>query len=94
MRRPELLAGVGGDADHAHVAVTPGLSGDPLDHVVVIPLVLTVVALRFAYSPELGDHMHIAVGDEAFGIATLDDPVPEGSISRLGRQSFSDFRTL
>ncbi len=82
--RPPLLGRERGDAYHAHVAVAPGLLGDPLDGVVVIPVVAhEQFALGLVATAHLADHMHVAVGHEPFGIAAFDDPVPLGGPGRL-----------
>ena len=92
--RPELFAAEGGDADHAHIAVTPGLGGDPFDHVVVVPYVLAVLTLRLAHSSQLRDHVRVAVGHQALGIPSLDHPVPQAGVGRLRRQGLGEFRPL
>ncbi len=42
-----LLAGVAGDPDHADVTVTPRLTADPLDHIIVVGIFTAVMALGF-----------------------------------------------
>ncbi len=75
--RPELLAAKGRDAHHADVPVAPRLFGDPVDHVVVVGLVLAVIALGLAGSAQLAVNVDVAVGHEELRVATLDDSVPE-----------------
>ena len=82
-RRAPLLGREGREAHHADVAVAPGLLDDPLDRVVVVPLVARVeLALALVATPHLPDHVDVAVGDEPLRISPLDDPVP---LRRPGR---------
>src|SRR5690242_2298695 len=55
----ELLGAEPGNADHADLAVTPGLRGDPLDQIVAVPLV-AAAAFRFADAARRPDHMDVA----------------------------------
>ncbi len=84
--RPPLLGGEGGDADHAHVAVAPGLTRHPLDGVVVVPFVAHAeLALRLVAAPHLADHVHVAVGHETLGVAAFDHAVPLGATTPAAR---------
>src|ERR1700683_979523 len=71
----KLFGAKTGNSDHAHVAVTPGLHGNPLDQVIAIPLARTA-ALRLADPTRRTDHMDIASRHEELGIAGLHRPHP------------------
>jgi hypothetical protein len=44
--RAPLLTGVCGNSDHPDIAVAPGLLRNPLDQVIMIPLLVEKLALR------------------------------------------------
>src|SRR5882757_9035208 len=57
----ELLGGECTDADHAHFAVAPGLTNDPLRQIVAIPFA-RAPAVRFVHSSRRSDDMYITPG--------------------------------
>ena len=69
-----------GIADHADIAVAPGLRGDPFDQVVAVAALLVVepapLALRAAGAARLRDHMHVAVRHVEAGGAGFDGVAP------------------
>ena len=67
-RNVKLLGCKRADTDHADIAVTPRLAGDPFDHIVAVPFARTAVA-RFEVAARRADDVHIAARDEEFGIA-------------------------
>src|SRR5580704_15364988 len=62
-RQMELLRRKGADADHADIAVAPGLLRDPLDGVVAVPLTRTAIT-GFKIAARRTDHVHIAARNE------------------------------
>ena len=89
LHRPEVR-----DADHADIAVAPGLFGDPLDEVVGVlaqrhatgVVVADVLATRSAAAAQVADHVHVAVLDDARDVAGLDAPVPHRARAPLRRR--------
>ncbi len=82
-----------GDADHADVAVAPGLGRDPLDEVVGVlaqrdaagVVVADVLALGRAGAPQVADDVDVALLDDARDVAGLDAAVPHGAGPTLRR---------
>ena len=89
-----LLAGVSGNADHADFAVGPWLLRDPLDDVVVIGVLVAIVPLGLRGAARLGDHVNVAVGDEAARVARLDGAEPKRRVSRLRGQHIGNVGPL
>ena len=82
--RPPLLGRKGREPDHADISVAPSLVGDPLDGVVVVPLIVDAeLTLRLVAASHLADHMNVAVGDETLRVAAFDHPIPLGRPGRL-----------
>ena len=69
-RGMELLRRERADADHADIAVAPGLLRDPFDHVVAVPFARTAVA-GFEEAARRSDHVHVTARYKEFGIARL-----------------------
>ena len=67
-RGVKLLGSERADADHADIAVAPGLLRNPLDHVVAVPFARAAVA-RFEIAARRADHMHIAARYEELRVA-------------------------
>jgi hypothetical protein len=93
-RRAPLFSGIAGYTHHAHIPVTPGLTADPVDHVVMVGIFVTVMPFRFGGSSRLGDHMDIAVGNETSCIAGFERTEPERDIRRLRSQHVGHVRAL
>ena len=60
----------------------------------MVCVLVAVVPFRLGRAPRLRDHMDIAVGDEAPGVARLDRTEPERRVSRLRRQYIRDVGPL
>ncbi len=71
----ELLGAETGNADHADIAVAPGLHRDPLDQIVAIPLARPA-AFGFADATRRADDVNVTARHEEFGIAGLHRPGP------------------
>ena len=89
----ELLGTEAGDADHADIAVAPGLLRNPFDQVVAVPLA-AAAAVRFEDPARRTDDMHIAARNEELGVARLQQAGPERRPGRLRRQRCRDVRPL
>ena len=82
-----------GDADHADVAIAPGLGGDPLDEVVgVLPerdatgvVVADVLTFGGAGASQVADDVDVVLGHHAGDVAGLDAAVPHRAGSPLRR---------
>src|SRR5215831_20129690 len=57
--RHELLGAEAGNADHADIAVAPGLRRNPFDQIVAVEGA-RATALRLADAAWIADHMHVA----------------------------------
>ena len=64
----KLLGAEAGNADHADIAVAPGLGGDPFDQVVAVPFA-RAAAFRLADAARRADHMHVAARGQEMGVA-------------------------
>jgi hypothetical protein len=89
----ELLGAETGDADHADIAVAPGLLRDPFDQVVAVPLAVAV-AVGLADPARRADDMHVAARDEVLRVAGLQRASPERRPGRLRRQRGRHIRAL
>ena len=92
-RAHHLHGGEIGDADHADVAVAPGLLRHPLHEIVdVLALAMAAevvvadeLAVGAAGAAHVGDHMGVAAIDHGADVAGLDAAVPERARPRLRR---------
>src|SRR5206468_526716 len=89
----KLLGAESGDANHAHIAVAPGLSGDPFDQIVAVPLARPA-ALRLPDAARRADHVHITARHQEMRVASLQRAGPERRPCRLRRQPLSYLGTL
>jgi hypothetical protein len=89
-----LLSGVAGYSDHADISVAPVLAAYPIDHVEMVCIFVTVVALGFAGSARLGNHVDISVGDESPGVTRFKWTKPKRDVCGLGRQDVGHVRAL
>ncbi len=67
-RQVKLLGGECADADHADIAVAPGLLRDPRDDVVAVPFARAAVT-GFEIAARRADHVHVAARNEELGVA-------------------------
>lgn len=82
-----------GDADHADVAVAPGLGGDPFDEVVGVlaegdptgVVVADVLAVGVTGAADVADDVDVVLGDDAGDVAGFDAAVPHGAGAALQR---------
>lgn len=82
----DLFGAKAGYADHAHIAIAPGLGGDPFNEIIAIPFARAAPFGR-PDAARLADHMHIAARYEKAGVAGLQQPRPERRPGGLGRQA-------
>src|ERR1700689_2269677 len=92
-RKMELLRRKGANADHADIAVAPGLSRDPLDDIVAIPFARAAIA-GFEIAARRTDHVDGGAQKEKLGISGLRVAKAERRPRRLRRKMLRQFVTL
>jgi hypothetical protein len=87
--RFHLRSGEVTNADHADIAIRPGLLGGPLDEVVHVPAFLAVEkpksATGTAGASAICDHVHIAARNEEVAGASFDEAGRRAEILNLPR---------
>src|SRR5579862_4588655 len=89
-----LFAGITGYSHHTHISVAPRLMANPVDHVVMVGVFVTIMPLGFSGSSRLGDHMDVTVGDKSSCVARFERTEPKGGVCRLWRQHVGHVRAL
>jgi hypothetical protein len=85
LRRHELLGAEAGYADHAHVAVAPGLGRNPFDEIVAVEGA-RAAAFRLADTARIADYVHVAARDQIAGVAGLRRTGPQHRPGRMGQR--------
>src|SRR6476661_2638566 len=93
LRRHELFGAEAGYADHADIAVAPGLGRDPFDEVVAVERA-RAAGFRLADAARIADHVHVAAPDEETRVAGLGRTGPQHRPGRMGERRLRRFRTL
>jgi hypothetical protein len=78
----ELRAAERRNADHANIAVAPGLLGDPFDQVVHVPFG-RAAAVGLAGAADIAADMHVAAAHQEIGVAAFGAAEPHARPGRL-----------
>lgn len=93
LRRHELLGAEAGNADHADIAVAPGLPRNPFDQIVAVECARTA-GFRFADAAGIADHVHVAARDEKARVAGFRRAGPQHRPGRMRQRRLGELGAL